>query len=117
VFGVTFKPNTDDMRDAPSLIILPMLQEKGAVVRAYDPQGQKHGAPLLPGVVWADSALAAAKDADIAVVLTGWNEFRALSLDALKAAMRGAALVDLRNVFQPAEAADAGLTYSSIGRG
>jgi UDPglucose 6-dehydrogenase len=117
VFGVTFKPNTDDMRDAPSLIILPMLQEKGAVVRAYDPQGQKHGAALLPGVVWADSALAAAKDADIAVVLTEWNEFRALSLDALKRTMRGNALVDLRNVFQPAEAAEAGLTYSSIGRG
>jgi UDPglucose 6-dehydrogenase len=117
VLGVTFKPNTDDMRDAPSLIIVPMLQEKGATVRAYDPQGQKHGGPLLPGVVWVESALAAAKDADVTVVLTEWNEFRALSLDALKRTMRGAALVDLRNVFQPAEAADAGLTYSSIGRG
>jgi UDPglucose 6-dehydrogenase len=117
VFGVTFKPNTDDMRDAPSLIILPMLQEKGAVVRAYDPQGQKHGAPLLPGVVWVDNALAAAKDADIAVVLTEWNEFRALSLDDLKKTMRGAALVDLRNVFQPDEAQAAGFSYSSIGRG
>jgi UDPglucose 6-dehydrogenase len=117
VFGVTFKPNTDDMRDAPSLIIVPMLQEKGAVVRAYDPQGQKHGGPLLPGVVWTDSALAAAKDADVAVVLTEWNEFRALSLDDLKRAMRGAALVDLRNVFQTDEAAAAGFSYSSIGRG
>jgi UDPglucose 6-dehydrogenase len=117
VFGVTFKPNTDDMRDAPSLIIVPMLQEKGATVRAYDPQGQKHGASLLPGVVWTDNALAAAKDADVAVVLTEWNEFRALSLDDLKKTMRGAALVDLRNVFQPDEAAAAGLTYSSIGRG
>jgi UDPglucose 6-dehydrogenase len=117
VFGVTFKPNTDDMRDAPSLIILPMLQEKGATVRAYDPQGQKHGAPLLPGVVWTDNALAAAKDADVAVVLTEWNEFRALSLDDLKKTMRGSALVDLRNVFQPDEAAAAGLSYSSIGRG
>jgi UDPglucose 6-dehydrogenase len=68
-------------------------------------------------VVWADSALAAAKDADVAVVLTEWNEFRALSLNALKQAMRGSALVDLRNVFQPGEAAEAGLTYSSIGRG
>jgi UDPglucose 6-dehydrogenase len=117
VLGVTFKPNTDDMRDAPSLIIVPMLQEKGAVVRAYDPQGQKHGGPLLPGVVWVESALAAAQDADVTVVLTEWNEFRALNLDALKKTMRGAALVDLRNVFQPAEAADAGLSYSSIGRG
>ena len=117
VFGVTFKPNTDDMRDAPSLIILPMLQEKGATVRAYDPQGQKHGAPLLPGVVWLESALAAAKNADVAVVLTEWNEFRALNLNTLKATMRGNALVDLRNVFQPSEAAAAGLTYSSIGRG
>jgi UDPglucose 6-dehydrogenase len=111
VFGVTFKPNTDDMRDAPSLIILPMLQEKGATVRAYDPQGQKHGGPLLPGIIWASSAL------DAAVVLTEWNEFRALSLDAVKKAMRGNALVDLRNVFQPGEAEDAGMTYSSIGRG
>jgi UDPglucose 6-dehydrogenase len=117
VLGVTFKPNTDDMRDAPSLIIVPMLQEKGAIVRAYDPQGRKHGAPLLPGVVWADSALAAAKDADVTVVLTEWNEFRALSLDALKQAMLGSALVDLRNIFQPAEAEAAGLAYSSIGRG
>jgi UDPglucose 6-dehydrogenase len=117
VLGVTFKPNTDDMRDAPSLIIVPMLQEKGATVRAYDPQGQKHGASLLPGVTWTNSALAAAKDADVTVVLTEWNEFRALSLDTLKHTMRGSALVDLRNVFQPAEAEEAGLTYSSIGRG
>jgi UDPglucose 6-dehydrogenase len=116
VLGVTFKPNTDDMRDAPSLIILPMLQEKGATVRAFDPQGEKHGAPLLPGVVWAASALDAAKDADVTVVLTEWNEFRALSLDTLKRTMRGAALVDLRNVFQPSDAAEAGLDYSSIGR-
>jgi UDPglucose 6-dehydrogenase len=105
------------MRDAPSLIVVPMLQEKGALVRAFDPQGEKHGAPLLQGVVWATSALGAAKDADVTVVLTEWNEFRALSLDTLKRTMRGSALVDLRNVFQPGDAADAGLGYSSIGRG
>jgi UDPglucose 6-dehydrogenase len=116
VFGVTFKPNTDDMRDAPSLIIVPMLQEKGAIVRAYDPQGQKHGALLLPGVVWTESALAAAKDADVAVVLTEWNQFRALNLDDLKKTMRGIALVDLRNVFQTDEVEVAGFRYSSIGR-
>jgi UDPglucose 6-dehydrogenase len=117
VLGVTFKPNTDDMRDAPSLIILPMLQEKGALVRAYDPQGRKHGEGMLPGVTWSENALAAAKGADVVVVLTEWNEFRALNLNALKRSMRGAVMVDLRNVFQPQEAEAAGLAYSGIGRG
>ena len=86
VLGVTFKPNTDDMRDAPSLVIVPMLQERGATVRAYDPQGRKHGEALLPGVVWCESALEAADTADMLVVITEWNEFRALDLEAAKAA-------------------------------
>ena len=116
ILGVTFKPNTDDMRDAPSLVIVPMLTEKGARIRAYDPQGKKHGEAMLPGVSWCEDALSAARDADVTVVLTEWNEFRALDLSALKAAMRGTALVDLRNIFQASEATAAGLTYSSIGR-
>ncbi len=116
ILGVTFKPNTDDMRDAPSLVIIPMLQEKGARVTAYDPQAQDRAHEMLHDVIWCDHALAAAKDADVTVVLTEWNEFRALDLKALKTVMRGAALVDLRNIFQPHEAADAGLVYSSIGR-
>jgi UDPglucose 6-dehydrogenase len=116
VLGVTFKPNTDDMRDAPSLVIVPMLQERGASVRAYDPQGQRHGAKILPGVAWSNSALDAAKGADITVVVTEWNEFRALDLVALKSVMRGDVLVDLRNVYQPGEARTAGFRYVSIGR-
>ena len=116
VLGVTFKPNTDDMRDAPSLVVVPMLQEKGAEVRIYDPQGRKHGQALLPGVVWCDSEHAAAEGADVAVVLTEWNEFRALDLPALRKHMRGDVLVDLRNVFQADEAQAAGLRYRGIGR-
>ncbi len=116
ILGVTFKPNTDDMRDAPSLVIIPMLQEKGAHVRAYDPQAHKHAHGLLPGVTWCRDAIAAADEADVTVVLTEWNEFRALNLTALKQAMRGTALVDLRNIFQSQDAVDAGLVYSSVGR-
>jgi UDPglucose 6-dehydrogenase len=117
VLGVTFKPNTDDMRDAPSLVLVPMLQERGATVRSFDPQGRKHAEALLPGVVWCKDALEAAEGADVLVVVTEWNEFRALDLQAAAKRMRGAVLVDLRNVFQ-AEAANAvGLTYHGIGRG
>ena len=85
ILGVTFKPNTDDMRDAPSLTIVPMLQERGATVRVCDPQGRRHGDALLPGVVWCDSALEAASGADVLVTVTEWNEFRALDLKAAKA--------------------------------
>ena len=117
LLGVTFKPNTDDMRDAPSLVIVPMLQERGGTVRAYDPQGRKHGEALLPGITWCANALEAAEGADVLVVVTEWNEFRALDLSAAKATMRGGALVDLRNVFPAQAAEDAGFTYKGIGRG
>lgn len=116
VLGVTFKPNTDDMRDSPSLVILPLLLERGANVRAYDPQGRMQAEPLLPGVEWTDGPLQAAKDADLAVVLTEWNEFRALDLKALRAQMKGDLLIDLRNVFRPDFAEQCGFRYSSIGR-
>jgi UDPglucose 6-dehydrogenase len=116
VLGVTFKQNTDDMRDAPSLVIMPMLQERGAAIRAYDPQGREQAEPLLPGVIWCQSVLEAAEGADAAVVLTEWNEFRAVSLEALKAKMRGNVLVDLRNIYRPQHAREAGLTYVSVGR-
>lgn len=116
VLGVTFKPNTDDMREAPSLVIIPMLQEKGAAIRIYDPQGRKHGGAVFPGVIWADSALDAADGADIAVVLTEWNELRALDLETLKDKMRGDVLVDLRNIYRPEMVAEAGFRYQSIGR-
>lgn len=115
-FGVTFKPNTDDMRDAASLTILPLLQERGAAVRVYDPQGRQHGEELLTGVTWCDSPLDAAKGADLAVVITEWNEFRALDLKALKSAMAGNMIVDLRNVYSPDDASNAGFEYTGIGR-
>jgi UDPglucose 6-dehydrogenase len=117
VLGVTFKPNTDDMRDAPSLVVVPMLQERGATVRACDPQGRKNAEPLLPGVQWCAGALEACTGADILVVMTEWNEFRALDLEAARKRMSGDCLVDLRNVFQKPAARSAGFHYSGIGRG
>lgn len=117
VLGVTFKPNTDDMREAPSLVILPMLQARGAIIHACDPQGKKHGEGLLPDVKWFSSAAEAAKGADVLVVLTEWNEFRAADLQQLRATMSGNVLVDLRNVYQSALAESAGFVYRGIGRG
>ena len=116
VLGVTFKPNTDDMRDAPSLVIVPMLQERGATVRVYDPQGRKQAEPLFDGVVWCGSSLEAIDGADVLLVLTEWNEFRALDLREAKSRMSGDVLVDLRNIFKPSEATAAGFRYSGIGQ-
>ena len=116
VLGVTFKPNTDDMRDAPSLEIIPALQEAGATVQAYDPIGMKEAKPLLPGVVWKDNAYGAAEGADVLVIITEWNEFRAIQLDRLAKLMKRPAIVDLRNVYNAADAVQAGFAYSSIGR-
>lgn len=116
VLGVTFKPETDDMRDAPSLVILPALAAAGASIRAYDPQ-TGHARQVLPaGIHWADGALDAAKNADALVLITEWNEFRAISPAKLKAAMRGKVVCDLRNVWDPAQMREAGFAYSSIGR-
>ena len=116
ILGVTFKPNTDDMRDAPSLVILPMLLDRGAIVNAFDPQGQKHARAMLPGVKWCASALETADGADVLVVLTEWNEFRALDLKDVRRRMKGTKLVDLRNIFVPRAALEAGLHYKGIGR-
>jgi UDPglucose 6-dehydrogenase len=116
VLGVTFKPNTDDMRDAPSLVILPLLAERGAILRVYDPQGRKQAEPLLGDVVWCASALEAIEGADAAVVLTEWNEFRALDLRKVKSLMRGDVLLDLRNVFRAGLALESGFRYTDIGR-
>lgn len=116
VLGVTFKPNTDDMRDAPSLVLVPMLQERGAKIRAYDPKGEGNARPLLEGVQWCDGALEAADGADALVVVTEWNEFRGLDLKAMNDRMKGNVLVDLRNIYGVEEAQAAGFAYSSIGR-
>ena len=116
VFGVTFKPETDDMRDAPSLTIVPALIGAGAKVVACDPHGRKEGEALLPGVEWVEDPYAAAQGADALVVLTEWNMFRALDLGRLHDVMVGNVLVDLRNIYQPAEARDAGFAYTGVGR-
>jgi UDPglucose 6-dehydrogenase len=116
VLGVTFKPNTDDIREAPSLVILPALQGRGATLRCYDPKAGAQTETALPGVAWCRSPLEAVKGADVLVVLTEWNEFRALSLAELARRMRGRTIVDLRNVFNPTDAAAAGFDYQGVGR-
>jgi len=116
VLGVTFKPNTDDMREAPSLVMIPMLLERGAKVRAYDPQGRENAAELIDGVEWCDGALETAEGADAVVVLTEWNEFRGLDLKTLKQTMAGDVLVDLRNIYASEQALSAGFNYTSVGR-
>ena len=117
VLGVTFKPNTDDMRDAPSLTIVPALVGSGARVRVVDPQGRREGEHLLPGVTWCDDPYAAAEGADALVLLTEWNEFRALDLGRLAGAMAMPRMADLRNVYAPEDARAAGFeTYVAVGR-
>ena len=116
VLGVTFKPNTDDMREAPALVIFPMLQARGASIRAYDPQGCEKAQELLPGVKWCASALDVAEGADVLVVLTEWNEFRALDLKRMRGIMIGNVIVDLRNMYPQTLAEEAGFTYYGIGR-
>ncbi|MFP4126030.1 MAG: UDP-glucose dehydrogenase family protein [Alphaproteobacteria bacterium] len=117
VLGVTFKPNTDDMRDSPSLVILPALEAEGARIRAADPEGRGQAEPLLPGVEWHDDPYACAVGADALVVLTEWNQYRSLDLARLAETMRGAVFVDLRNVYPPEEVERAGFRYTGIGRG
>ncbi|MEL6643258.1 MAG: UDP-glucose/GDP-mannose dehydrogenase family protein [Pseudomonadota bacterium] len=117
VLGVTFKPNTDDMRDAPSLTIVPSLVGNGASVRVVDPEGRHEGEKLLPGVTWHEDAYEAAKDADAVVILTEWNEFRALDLGRMAGAMAAPKMADLRNVYSEADVKAAGFSdYVSVGR-
>ncbi len=118
VLGVTFKPNTDDMRDAPSLTIVPALVGSGAKVRVVDPQGHREGAALLPGVNWMDDPYKAVNNADLLVILTEWNEFRALDLAKLAKKMTTPRMADLRNVYSAKDAKKAGFeAYDAVGRG
>jgi UDPglucose 6-dehydrogenase len=119
LLGITFKPNTDDMRDSPSLAIVPALLAKGAVVKVFDPQGMKEAKhlPEFKGVVWCNNAYEAAADADVLSIVTEWNEFRALDLERIKGRMKQAILVDLRNIYRPDEVTRAGFRYHGIGRG
>ena len=116
VLGVTFKPNTDDMRDSPSLDILPALQEAGAHICAYDPEGMGEAAPLLPGVEWCDGAYETMTGAEAVVIVTEWNEFRLLDLSRVRTLLRQPLMIDLRNIYSPTEMAAAGFVYHSIGR-
>jgi UDPglucose 6-dehydrogenase len=117
VLGLTFKPETDDMRESPSLPIVSRLAEDGAIVRAFDPEGMEQAKPLLPaGVVYCQDALDAATGADALVVITEWNEFRAIEPAQLTSVMRGRVVVDLRNVYDPVAMRQAGFQYHSIGR-
>jgi UDPglucose 6-dehydrogenase len=117
VLGVTFKPNTDDMRDAPALTIVPALVGAGAKVRIVDPQGKREGEALLPGASWHDDPYEAAIDAEAIVILTEWNEFRALDLSRLAGVMPSPKMADLRNIYDEADAVAAGFAaYVSVGR-
>ena len=117
VMGVTFKPNTDDMREAPSLTIVPALVGGGAKVRVVDPEGRREGEALLPGVEWVEDPYEAAREADLIVLLTEWNEFRALDLSRIAGDMRTARMADLRNIYSREVATEAGFEgYDAVGR-
>ncbi len=117
VLGLSFKPETDDMRESPAIPVVTRLVEAGATVRAFDPAAMENAKAVLPdGVVYCENAYHAAEGADVLVILTEWNQFRSLDLDRLHAAMRRPVVVDLRNVYDPARMAEKGFEYTSIGR-
>jgi UDPglucose 6-dehydrogenase len=116
LLGLTFKPNTDDMRDAPAISIVQCLEDAGVSVRAYDPEGMEQAAPIMAGVTFCKDAYDAAAGADAVALVTEWDVFRALDLGRLAAAMTSPVLIDLRNVYRPEDARKAGFSYSSIGR-
>ncbi len=116
VLGLTFKPNTDDMRDAPSLDIIPALQALGAKIQAYDPQGTHEARQLLNDVDFKDDSYAVAAGADVLLIITEWDEFRALDLDRVKLLMKAPVLVDLRNIYRRDELRNCGFRYTSVGR-
>ena len=116
LLGLTFKPNTDDMRDSPAIAIAQTLLDAGAAVRAFDPEGMESAAELMPGVVMCDGGYDAARDADATVIVTEWDAFRALDLARLNREMAGDVLIDLRNIYASADVNRAGLTYVSVGR-
>jgi UDPglucose 6-dehydrogenase len=117
VLGLTFKPNTDDMRDAASLDIVPALQKAGVTVRAFDPEGMDEAKKVLEGVIWCENAYDAMEGADALAVLTEWNEFRALDPARMKKLLRKPVVVDLRNIYDPRVMKDAGFDYRCVGRG
>jgi UDPglucose 6-dehydrogenase len=116
VLGLTFKPNTDDMRDAPSLAVVQSLQDAGVTVRAFDPEGMEAAKTMMPGVVFCKDAYEAATGADAVTIVTEWDTFRALDLRRLASVMTAPVMVDLRNVYRPDDVRKLGFAYSSVGR-
>ena len=117
ILGLTFKPNTDDMRDSPSLDIIPDLQKAGALLTAFDPQGHKEAKEHFTNLTYAEDAYGVMKDADALVIITEWNEFRALDLEKAKSLLKDPTIVDLRNIYPISEIEKHGFSYHSIGRG
>jgi UDPglucose 6-dehydrogenase len=117
ILGLTFKPNTDDMRDAPSIAVIQALQDAGATIKAYDPEGVEQASKMLTDVEFSESPYAAADGADALVIVTEWDEFRALDLGRMKSILKAPLLVDLRNIYPPEEAERAGFTLVGVGRG
>ncbi|MDC0158636.1 UDP-glucose/GDP-mannose dehydrogenase family protein [Rhodospirillaceae bacterium] len=116
ILGVTFKPNTDDIRDAPSLDIIPTLQAEGANINVYDPEGMYEAKSVLKDVSWCNDAYQAMEGADAVAILTEWNEFRGLDLPRIKSLLKTPIVIDLRNIYNPKDMKDAGFVYSCVGR-
>ncbi len=116
VLGVTFKPNTDDMRDSPSLDIVPAMQKAGARINAFDPEGMAEAKEMLNDVNWCEDAYSTMEGADVLVIITEWNAFRGLDFDRVKSLLKTPTLVDLRNIYNPDEIAEAGMDYHCLGR-
>jgi UDPglucose 6-dehydrogenase len=116
VLGLTFKPNTDDMRESPSLVVIPALEAAGARIRGFDPEGMNECRKLMPEITYCTNSYETMEGADALVLLTEWNEFRALDLERVKSLLKTPTVIDLRNIYKPADMAAAGFHYSSIGR-
>ena len=116
LLGLTFKPNTDDMRDSPAIAVAQTLQDAGVTVAAYDPEGMEQAVPLMPGVEMKDDAYTAIEGADAVAIVTEWDAFRALDFKRMKSLVNTPVLIDLRNIYTAADVRDAGFTYVSIGR-
>ena len=116
ILGVTFKPNTDDIREAPSIAIVPELQRRGATIKVYDPEGMNEGKNVLSNVEWCKNAYQAMEQSDAVAILTEWNEFRGLDLNRIKSILNQPTIIDLRNIYDPIKMKQAGFNYSCIGR-
>jgi UDPglucose 6-dehydrogenase len=116
ILGLAFKANTDDMRDAPSVDIVSILLNDGAEVVAYDPESMENSKKILPDISYLDNPYDVAKDSDLIIIITDWNEFKELDLGKIKASMKSPFLIDARNIYDPASVRELGFTYLGVGR-